>query len=220
MPAPTVVAQGAAFREEIDLLAPAGERLAHQPLRPAPAVERRRVDPIHACIERRLDGADGVAFILRPPVNAPLRCRADRRRADTDTSDLQIALAKPGPRKRHLPPPGAALAVSAAPGNRTAPARPPHPPLGQRSRWTLVQASYGIRLSCWQPCADALFSILRTGVAGHSLPSALHFQFRRFCLTGTWSLFLPALHCTERSGVLLHSDHRPRRGCDQFATVW
>ncbi len=139
MPAPTVVAQRAAFREEIDLLALAGQRLAHKPFRAAPAVERRRVDPVHARIDRRLDGADGVAFVLRSPVDAPLRCRADGRRADAYTRDHQIAVAKPGPRKLHLPPPGAALAVSAAPGDHTASARPTHPSLGQLSRWTLVQ---------------------------------------------------------------------------------
>src|SRR5262249_41089027 len=87
--APLRVGQRAALREHEDLVAPT-EGAAHDPLRASPAVERRRVDPVHAGVERRVDRADRLGLVLRPPPNGPVAPGADRRRADADWRDLYV----------------------------------------------------------------------------------------------------------------------------------
>ena len=92
-----VAAQRAALREDEDVVAP-GERAADDLLGVPPPVEGSRVDPVHAAVQRSVDGPHRVAVVLRPPVDPPLsRPRADGRGADADPRDQQVGRAEGAP---------------------------------------------------------------------------------------------------------------------------
>ena len=87
--APLLVGQGAALREDEDVLA-AAQCAPDDLFRPAPAVEGRRVDPVDTEVECGVDRANGLTLVLRSPPSSPVAPRSDRRRADTDRSDLHV----------------------------------------------------------------------------------------------------------------------------------
>src|SRR5690606_9681304 len=71
-----------------DERSPRSRELADGPaddrLRPARAVDRRRVDPVDAVVDRRMDGRDAVRIVLAAPLPA-----ADGPRPDADRRDLE-----------------------------------------------------------------------------------------------------------------------------------
>ena len=60
----------------------------------AQAVDGGGIDPVHAAIERRVDGGDGFVVVLRSPGERP-SAAAHRPGADADRRQFHIAVAKP-----------------------------------------------------------------------------------------------------------------------------
>src|SRR5205807_4775535 len=89
------VAHRAALREDEDAIAATSHGPSDDLLRPAPPVEGSGVDPVDALLDRGVDGADGVGFVLWAPVDRPAGCGPERRRPHTDAGDLEVARAKP-----------------------------------------------------------------------------------------------------------------------------
>ena len=58
----------------------------------AQPVDGGRIDPVHAAIERRVDGGDGFVVVLRSPGERP-SAAAHRPRADADGRQFHIAVA-------------------------------------------------------------------------------------------------------------------------------
>ena len=58
------IRKGPALREDEGVVAPTGNRAPDELLCSSPAVERRGIDPVHAEIERGVDGADGVTLVV------------------------------------------------------------------------------------------------------------------------------------------------------------
>ena len=83
------VGQRAALGEDQHVVSPV-ERTADDLLRAAPPIERRRVDPVQAEVERRVDSANRLRLVLRSPPHRPVASRPDRRGADADRRDLHV----------------------------------------------------------------------------------------------------------------------------------
>src|SRR5450755_2085880 len=85
-----VVPDALAFCEYKRTRCAAGKSPSDHLFRMAETIERGRIDPVHAMVERSVNGGNGVAIILRPHASCPT-ASTNGPSTDADRADAQIA---------------------------------------------------------------------------------------------------------------------------------